>query len=330
MADAIPVELRQTEQGWQLLRDGEPYFIRGAGGTHSLEALAAAGGNSIRTWDAEKVRGNDDVGVLLDEAHALGLTVTVGIWLGHERHGFDYDDPQQVQQQFDRAKAIIERYKDHPAVLMWGIGNEMEGFDEGDNPAIWKAVNDIAEMAKEIDPNHPTMTTTAFVHGQRIEFIHNQSPAIDIHGINAYGGAVVIPEFMEKGGASKPWVFTEYGPVGPWEMPKTDWGAPIEQTSIDKADFYRRAHAEGIDAAPGRALGGYAFLWGDKMEATETWFGIFLKDGSPTAAYDALSEIWTGESPDNLAPRIDAIRVDGSTQLAPGESYTCSFTVEVS
>lgn len=26
-ADAIPVELRQTEDGWQLLRGGEPYFL---------------------------------------------------------------------------------------------------------------------------------------------------------------------------------------------------------------------------------------------------------------------------------------------------------------
>jgi hypothetical protein len=39
----IPVELRQTEAGWQLLRGGEPYFIRGAGGEASLQALAAAG-----------------------------------------------------------------------------------------------------------------------------------------------------------------------------------------------------------------------------------------------------------------------------------------------
>ncbi|MBG7606195.1 MAG: hypothetical protein IZT58_16455, partial [Actinobacteria bacterium] len=51
-AKAIPVELRQTEQGWQLLRGGEPYFIRGAGGDGSLEQLAAAGANSVRTWGA--------------------------------------------------------------------------------------------------------------------------------------------------------------------------------------------------------------------------------------------------------------------------------------
>ncbi|MEM1175878.1 MAG: glycoside hydrolase family 2 TIM barrel-domain containing protein [Pseudomonadota bacterium] len=320
MADAVPVELKKTEQGWELLRDGEPYFIRGAGGTGSLQALKDAGGNSIRTWDAENVRGDDDVGVLLDEAHELGLTVTVGIWLGHKRHGFDYNDPQQVQQQFDRARDIVLRYKDHPALLLWGVGNEMEGFDEGDDPAIWRAVNNIGEMIKDLDPNHPTMTVTAFVHGKRIEYIHNRSPGIDIHGVNAYGGAVAVPEFMQDGGASKPWVITEYGPVGPWEMPTTGWGAPYEQTSTDKAAFYRRAHAEGIDAAPGRALGGYAFLWGDKMEATETWFGVFLPDGAPTGVYDTLSDIWTGKKPDNLAPHIDVIKAQGPTRVAPGET----------
>ena len=55
MADAIPVHLLQTEQGWQLLRGGEPYLIRGAGGDTSLELLAKAGGNSIRTWDADDI-----------------------------------------------------------------------------------------------------------------------------------------------------------------------------------------------------------------------------------------------------------------------------------
>ncbi|MBT8442609.1 MAG: hypothetical protein KJO76_09515, partial [Gammaproteobacteria bacterium] len=95
-ADAIPVELRRTGTGWQLLRAGEPYFIRGAGGGGSLEQLAAAGANSVRTWGA------DDIDELLDEAHALGLTVTVGIWLGHERHGFDYNDDTQVREQLER------------------------------------------------------------------------------------------------------------------------------------------------------------------------------------------------------------------------------------
>lgn len=315
IAEPIPVELRQTDAGWQLFRDGEPYFIKGAGGEHSLEDLKAAGANSVRTWGG-------DVGEILDEAHALGMTVTVGIWLEHERHGFDYNDPEQVAAQLEEARERVEKYKDHPALLMWGVGNEMEGFDEADNPAVWKAVNDVAAMIKEVDPNHPTMTVTAFVHGERIDFIHHKSPAIDIHGMNAYGGAQVIPERFRDGGAIKPFVLAEFGPVGPWEMPKTPWGVPYEQTSAEKAAFYRESYEKAIASAPGVALGAYAFLWGQKMEATETWFGMFLEDGSRTAAIDVMTEIWSGELPLNRAPSVDAPQVDGPVVVAPGSIIT--------
>lgn len=41
--------------GWRLVRNGVPFVIRGAGGPGSLEALAACGGNTIRTWGVEDV-----------------------------------------------------------------------------------------------------------------------------------------------------------------------------------------------------------------------------------------------------------------------------------
>ena len=69
-AGAIPVELQQTEQGWQLLRDGKPYIIRGAGGDAPLDQLAAAGANSIRTWGA------DDLEKRLDEAEREAAAAT--------------------------------------------------------------------------------------------------------------------------------------------------------------------------------------------------------------------------------------------------------------
>ena len=321
-ADVVPVELRQTEDGWQLIRGGEPYFIKGAGGTGSLEQLAAAGANSVRTWSA------DNVGPLLDEAHALGLTVTVGIWLGHERHGFDYNDETQVRKQLERAREAVLRYKDHPAVLLWGIGNEMEGFENGDNPVIWKAVNDVAAMVKELDPHHPTMTVTTFVHGERIEYLHKRSPAIDIHGVNAYGGASIIAERLREGGATKPFVLTEFGPVGSWEMPKTEWGAPYEQTSTDKAKFYKQSYEQGIIAEPGLALGSYAFLWASKMEATETWFGMFLEDGAKTGAVDVMTELWSGSPPEDLSPTVEPLSLEGNAQVDPGAEVSVKSHIE--
>ncbi len=311
-AEAIPVELRQTDRGWQLLRAGKPYVIRGAGGAGSLSELAAAGANSVRTWGA------DDLDALLDEAHALGLSVTVGIWLGQERQGFDYADESQVRAQLERARQAVLRYKDHPAVLLWGIGNEAEGFEAGDNPAIWAAINEVAAMVKALDPAHPTMTVTADIGGGRMAGVHAQCPAIDIHGINSYGGALSLPERYRAAGGTKPYVLTEFGPPGPWETPKSEWGAPYEPTSTEKAAFYRRSYAQGVLAAPGVALGSYVFQWGYKMEATATWFGMFLPDGSRLGAVDVMTELWSGAPPTNLAPTIKPLTVDGETQADPG------------
>ena len=255
-AEPVPVELRQTDEGWQLFRGGEPYLIRGAGGTAPLEDLAALGANSIRTWSI------DGAEQVLDQAHAHGMTVTLGIWLGHERHGFDYGDRKQVAAQFERVREIVLKYRDHPALLLWGIGNEMEEFESGDDPAVWTAVNDIAAMVKELDPHHPTMTVTSEVGGGRITSLHERSPAIDIHGINTYGGAQSVAERLREGGATKPYVITEFGPVGPWEVPTTDWGAPYEQTSTQKAEFYRQSFEKAVLESRGQSLGAYAFLWG--------------------------------------------------------------------
>ena len=320
-AEPVPVELRLDDDGWQLLRGGEPYLIRGAGGDASLEELAAAGANSVRTWSI------DGAEKILDEAHALGMTVTLGIWLGHERHGFDYADAAQVEEQFERVREAVLRYKDHPALLLWGIGNEMEGFESGDNPAIWKAVNDIAAMVKELDPNHPTMTVTSEVGGGRIASLHENSPAIDIHGINSYGGAPSVAQRLREGGATKPYVLTEFGPVGSWEMPTTEWGAPYEQTSTQKADFYRQSYENAVLEARGQSLGSYAFLWGSKMEATATWFGMLLDDGARLGAVDVMTELWTGERPDNLSPTIEPIVIDAGPELEPGETITASTRV---
>lgn len=317
-AEPVPVELRQTDEGWQLLRGGEPFLIRGAGGSGSMAELAAAGANSVRTWST------DGAGEILDEAHRHGLTVTLGVWLGHERHGFDYRDSQQVEAQLQKVREAVLEYRDHPALLMWGIGNEMEGFESGDDPVIWKAVNDVAALVKELDPHHPTMTVTAEVGGGRIEFVHQRSPAIDIHGINSYGGAQSIAERLREGGATKPFVITEFGPVGPWEMPTTDWGAPYEQTSTQKADFYRESYEKAVLEPAGQSLGAYAFLWGHKMEATATWFGMFLDDSTKLGAVDAMTELWSGTRPEDSAPAVEPIVIDVDPKVEPGATLSAS------
>lgn len=321
IAQAVPVELKQTAQGWQLLRDGKPYVLKGAGadlqlqadgGAASMQRLVDAGGNSIRTWGTD-----EKTKALLDLAHAKGLTVTVGLWLGHERHGFDYTDLDQVAEQKAQVRKAVLELKDHPAVLAWGVGNEMEGYEQGDNAAIWSHVESVAAMIKRLDPNHPTMTVIAEIGGRKLESIHRLCPSIDIVGINSYAGAASLPQRYAKSEIAKPYIVTEFGPAGQWEVDSTPFGAPIELTSTQKAPVYAKVYNT-LAADKKNCLGSYAFLWGAKVEATTTWFGMFLPDGSKLAAVDAMTQAWSGAPPANLSPRINALAVKGSYDAEPG------------
>lgn len=308
--------------GWQLTRNGQPYVIKGVGGDKRLDTLVAAGGNSIRTWSAEKLE------PILEEAQKRGVTVTVGLWLGHERHGFDYNNADQVAAQYQAAEKTIERFKDHPAILMWGIGNEMEGYAAGDNAAIWSAINNIAVMAKRVDPNHPTMTVVAEIGGDRVKNIHRLCPEIDVVGINSYGGAATLPKRYREAGGKKPYVITEYGPAGSWEVGKNAWGVPLEPTSTVKAISYKAACQANVIGNAEQCLGGYAFLWGNKQEATATWFGLLLPDGSRLGGVDALTELWTGKPAANLCPVIKSFRLEGDAKVKPQTVITAKLDFE--
>ncbi len=306
------VKLENRGGQWVLVRNGEPFYIKGAGGETQLDVLARAGGNSTRTW------GTDGKEELLDRAHSLGLAVTLGFWMGHERHGFDYSDAKAVAKQKEAARKAILRYKDHPALLMWAVGNEMEGFKDGDNPAIWRAVNDVAAMAKELDPNHPTMTVTAEIGGRRVASVNEHCQAIDIHGINSYGGTASLPKRYPEAGGVKPYVVTEYGPNGTWEIGRNAWGVVEELTSTAKARAYRERY-DALRADTKLNLGSYAFVWGNKNEATATWFGMFLPDGTRLGAVDALTEAWSGRPPADRCPAIRKLALVGPGQVNAGD-----------
>ncbi len=319
---AAPIAVRIEKQGdkFQLMRDGQPYFIKGAGGDGSKEMLRQYGGNSFRTWGADGSQSK------LDEAQKLGLTMTLGIWLGHKEHGFDYNDAGMVARQLEDAKKAIDKYKDHPALLMWGIGNEMEmGFPDND-PAVWKAVEDIAAYAKKVDPNHPTMTVVAEIGGDKVEMINKYCPSIDVIGINTYGGGPSIAERYKKAGGVKPYVITEFGPPGTWEVGKNAWDASPELTSTEKAARYRETYEKAIANQP-MSLGCYAFTWGNKQEATATWFGLLLPDGSKLGAVDALSELWTGKPVANRAPAIKSLKLEGAEKVQPESTVRVALDV---
>jgi Glycosyl hydrolases family 2, TIM barrel domain len=315
------VMLKKTDGKFQLLRNDQLYEIKGVGGQTNLALLAKLGGNSIRTWNA------DDLGTVLDEAHSHGLTVCVGFWLGHERHGFSYQNEDAVLKQFDDCLAAVRKHKNHPAVLIWAVGNEAEGA--GTNPAVWFAINQIAREIKSIDPHHPTMTVIAELgeNEAKIKSIERFCPDVDIIGINSYGGINSVGSRFKQANSSKPYIVTEHGPLGPWECEKTAWGAPIEFSSTEKAKWYADGYRDAVATQTGICLGSYAFLWGSKQETTATWFGMLLADGQRLGATDAMTEAWTGSPPQNKCPEIHSLEFDTTGPWKPGQIIKAKASV---
>ena len=319
-AQPVPVTLKKTDTGWQLLRNGQPYVIKGVGGSGDKKLVASLGCNSFRTWGI-----GDDTKKMLDEAQSLGMTVTLGIWVGHERHGFNYNNAEQVGKLIEQARDAVTKFKDHPALLAWAVGNEMEGFKAGDNAAIWITVNHIAAMIKSMDPNHPTMTVITEIGGQRVECVNKFLPAIDMLGINSYGGVPSLVQRYKERGGTKPIIVTEYGPPGTWEVKKTAWDAAPELTSTQKAEWYANAYRKTVMENPNICLGSYAFTWGFKQEATATWFGMLLPDGSRLQCADELAALWGGTVPANRCPRVEPLTLSGPDRVDPGQTVRVSL-----
>jgi len=309
----VRVEVVKTAEGWQLLRGGKPYFIKGVGGDASKQLLAQYGGNCFRTWSADRLV--DD----LDDARKFGLTVISGMWIGHKRGGFDYHNAEQVKRQLDRARETVRRYRDDPALLLWAIGNEMENDEPAGDPAVWQAIEDIAAMIKKEDPNHPTMTVIAELGTDKVSQFNKNCPDVDILGLNTYAGASTIGERYKKAGGTKPYIITEFGPPGQWETKKKPWGGVPELTSTEKAVQYRKSYLGAVVGEKGWCLGSCAFLWGNKREASATWYGMFLPDGTKVAAVDTMSELWTGKPVSNPCPQINSLKlVDGDGRVETG------------
>jgi len=319
----VKVAVRRSADGkWELLRDGKPYFVKGAGGDFSRSVLVANGGNSIRLWGV-----NADTPRELEEDARQGVTVMLGYWVGHKADGFKADDPATVKRQLEEFKQVVQTYKDHPAVLVWGIGNEME--TRNDTPALWESIEDLAKAAHELDPNHPTMTVIAEVGGNKVANIHKYCPDIDIVGINSYaGGSDVGDRYLKQTPArmtAKPYMITEFGPPGQWEYwNKTTFKALNEMTSTEKATWYSNTYQKTVLGHPGECLGSYAFYWGNKVEATITWYGMSLPDGSRLAALDTMQELWSGTTPKAACPIIKKLTINGPNEVTAGDTLEAS------
>ncbi len=311
------VEILKTGNKYELLRNDTDFFIKGVVGFTHLKTMTDCGVNSVRIWN------NYDEN--LRRADSMGISVLVSLPVKAQRDGFDYSDETTVKQQREDILKLVRLIQFHQSLLIWAIGNELD-YIPGDKPyytSMWDAIDDIAHQIKLIDPDHPVMTVIGTSHFDKVKEIVNRCPNLDLLGINAYGDMKEIPGLLKKYGWNKPYIFTEWGVSGYWEVPETEWKAPFEENSTVKAQLYLNKYQSVILSDSNYCLGSYAFLWGEKEETTPTWFGLFDDKGNSSEAVNVLKQCWSGQPVANHAPQIDSINLGDnsfykSVYLTPG------------
>lgn len=318
-----PQKTEIVKQGnqWKLMVDNQPFFVKGVVGHTFLDKVKLYGGNSIRIGYKKEE---------LDQVTTLGLTALVNLPANAERYGFDYNDTSAVRKQTDRIREIVKNTKDHPAVLMWAFGNELDYIPgtKPFNPKVWVAVNEAARAIKAIDPNHPVMTVIGTSMMEKVADIVRLCPDLDLLGINTYGDIYTLPQTLKKYGWTKPYLISEWGPDGYWEVKKTKWDAPYEQTGREKYNCYEKKYRSAIDNGSGQCLGSYVFYWsGFKQETTHTWFCMFNAEGQESPLVGLMHRLWTGKKLTNVAPIVDSMNVENHVRyqdilLQAGKSYS--------
>ena len=310
-ASGSVVKIEGSEGAWHLTFNGRPYFVHGAGGGGSKALLKEIGGNSFRTWGAGGAKAD------LDEAKKHGLTVMLGFWLGHHNHGFNYLDKAALARTEREVLSTVAKIKDHPALLCYALGNEME-LGEPHPAEMWTFINELTAKVKSADPNHPVGTVVADMWKAKAEAIAKYAPELQFIGLNSYGGATTVGRRWRELGGKMPYFLTEYGPRGAGECGKATNGMPLEWTSTHKAEWYREVYDATILAEKGKwCLGGYVFTWGHKNEITPTWFGTMLPDGTKLETVATLAKLW-GRGVENRCPAIGELKVsnDGESRGA--------------
>jgi len=315
------VELKKIDNQYHLYVNNKPFYVKGAGLEFGdIENLAQHGANSFRTWRTNN--GNQTAIEVLDRAQKNGLMVLMGIEIGKSRHGFNYSDTAMVKSQFESVKKQVLEIKNHPALLAWAIGNELNLNNK--DKKTWIAVNDISKMIHRVDGNHPTTTTFAGLTKENIDDFNTYCTDLDFLSIQMYGDIINLQKKLKETKYNGPYMVTEWGATGHWEMPSTKWGIPIEQTSTEKAHSVQERWDKAIDIDKNNCLGSYIFFWGQKQERTPTWYGLFTEQNDEIAVTDVMQKNWTGKYPENRCPEIDTVLLKNknrfeNTYLLPGE-----------
>lgn len=336
-AAAAPSVVRVTgSQGnWRLTVDGAPFQVKGltwgppvSEAAARLPDLHAIGVNTVRTWGTDGT-----TQPLLDAAAANGIKVINGFWLqpgggpgsgGCVNYVTDANYKNNSLTEFLR---WVNAYKGHPGVLMWNVGNEsvlgmqncFSGTElENQRVAYVRFVDDVARAIHAADPNHPVTSTDAWTGAW--PYFKAYAPDLDLYAVNSYNAVCQVRNDWQAGGYTKPYILTEGGPPGEWEVPDDVNGVPAEPSDVAKRDGYRNAW-NCLTAHTGVALGGTLFHYGTEQDFGGVWFNL-VPGNEKRLSYYSVAAAFGGDPGANTPPVITRMNLSRVTDVPAGGTFT--------
>lgn len=312
------VSVTGTQGNWQLMVNGSPYQVKGVTfGPSSAASLAympelqSMGVNTLRTWGTDST-----TQPLLDAASAYGLKVINGFWLNQNA---DYvNDTNYKTTTLSTIENTVNTYKNSPGILMWDVGNEVvltlqntySGTQlEQERNAYAQYVDQIAQAIHSIDPYHPVTSTDAWTGAWT--YYKANSPHLDLYAVNSYGAACTVKQNWITGGYKVPYIITESGPAGEWEVPNDENGVPNEPTDVQKSQGYATAW-NCITSHTGVALGATLFNYGIENDFGGVWFDLITGHWRRLSDF-TVAQLYGGKISTNTPPVISNMTLNKTT-----------------
>jgi len=237
--------------------------------------LRMMGANTLRLWawhpGADHTR-------FLDAAYNNGLDpiyIIAGFQI-NSGYNIDPDDPQNKREMIKQDFLdMVHIHKNHPAILMWCIGNELnaDGMYGQYLDDLFSLINEMGLAAKQLEGQnyHPTTTPLIDVYlNNIINTYDSKMPGLSVWGANVYRGKSFGDLFSNYGGWSdKPIIILEFGIDAMDNSTKQEY----EKSGSAKQSEYARALWREIDQHKSVCIGGSIMAYAD-----EWWKGKHSAD----------------------------------------------------
>lgn len=214
------------------------------------------------------------------------------VWVTHPIAAGAFRDPNPKVKEAIAigVEQLCKDVKDHPAVIGFVIGNEINNGTDRQDPKWWAWLNELGTIAKSIAPDKLTMACFVDDAMDTVRFAHSAGggvPMLDVFGINSYRGTRTMgfdnlfSTFADA--TTRPLMITEFGcPASTRDAN----GKAVEMPDRAQAQAdYLVSHWKDIVAHGDICAGGYVFAWSDEWWKAEGSPAVHDSTPAPNAAF---------------------------------------------